>query len=50
MGLEGKNVGLATTIENEGGNGEARPKLVDDRTQSPISNSIQILEVRYIEI
>ena len=38
-----ENIGLAPN-ENEGGNREARPKLVDDRTQSPISNSIQKLE------
>ena len=45
MGLEGKKVGLATDFEKEGGNREARPRLVDDRTQSPTSNSIQNLEV-----
>ena len=46
MGLEGKNIGLATTNENEGGNGEVRPELVDDRTNSPKSNSIQNSKVK----
>ena len=43
---EGKINGLATTNENEGGNGGVSPELVDDGRKPPKSNSKSKSKVR----
>ena len=40
-----QSLDMALINENEGGNSEVSPELVDDRTHSPKSNSIQNSEV-----